>query len=164
MRRMRDARLIRLDDATLGPAVVDPNRLGGPPVRPGAIFRIMWNVPVDGELSAEDAADVALYKVSLIYRVATVPVSNLTRIPAGLQTRQMPRIAKGWDENAGAYRMILYLGQEVDQLISCRTCGKEASDDTKLKQCSRCKNALYCSSDCQKADWFSGHRGNCKTE
>ena len=39
----------------------------------------------------------------------------------------------------------------------CDACGRT---DTKLKACSRCKRAWYCSTDCQKSDW-TVHKQNC---
>lgn len=38
----------------------------------------------------------------------------------------------------------------------CSNCGKTES----LKRCSRCRESIYCSVDCQKADWKRRHKGN----
>eukprot|EP00123_Amoebidium_parasiticum_P006989 comp17802_c0_seq1/m.17874 comp17802_c0_seq1/g.17874 ORF comp17802_c0_seq1/g.17874 comp17802_c0_seq1/m.17874 type:complete len:341 (-) comp17802_c0_seq1:469-1491(-) len=35
----------------------------------------------------------------------------------------------------------------------CFTCGKSAEKDTKLLACGRCRDAYYCSADCQKNHW-----------
>jgi hypothetical protein len=32
---------------------------------------------------------------------------------------------------------------------------------TKLLRCTRCKIALYCNKECQKADWKRGHKKEC---
>ena len=39
-------------------------------------------------------------------------------------------------------------------------CGKHV-DTKKLLKCSRCLSVKYCSPDCQKADWRSGHKFKC---
>ena len=40
----------------------------------------------------------------------------------------------------------------------CDVCGKEEN----TKACSRCRKAFYCSVECQKKDWVSGHKSVCK--
>jgi splicing suppressor protein 51 len=42
----------------------------------------------------------------------------------------------------------------------CKKCECLETDYIKMKQCSRCKSALYCSRECQKADW-KGHKKIC---
>lgn len=44
--------------------------------------------------------------------------------------------------------------------VQCDTCGQKFPY-TKMKKCSRCRKATYCSVDCQKADW-ENHRTSCK--
>ena len=44
---------------------------------------------------------------------------------------------------------------------SCNACGKAASGATAFLRCSACKQAWYCSADCQKAAW-KGHKKACK--
>ncbi|KAG1816482.1 uncharacterized protein BJ212DRAFT_1271715 [Suillus subaureus] len=46
----------------------------------------------------------------------------------------------------------------------CGSCGKEenASDNTHLRLCSRCRHTPYCGEDCQKKAWAAGHKANCK--
>ncbi|XP_013599821.1 PREDICTED: ubiquitin carboxyl-terminal hydrolase 19-like [Brassica oleracea var. oleracea] len=39
----------------------------------------------------------------------------------------------------------------------CSVCGKLST-----KKCSRCKSVRYCSAECQKSDWNSGHKLQCK--
>lgn len=43
---------------------------------------------------------------------------------------------------------------------SCRTCGRRGTVAAPLKYCARCRDVLYCSRDCQVADWPT-HRGSC---
>ncbi|KAF2120360.1 hypothetical protein BDV96DRAFT_595904 [Lophiotrema nucula] len=42
----------------------------------------------------------------------------------------------------------------------CTTCHKEPSPSTPLKACANCKTTLYCSRECQKADW-KHHKHTC---
>lgn len=42
----------------------------------------------------------------------------------------------------------------------CSACGKLESGATKLKQCARCKAAMYCSRECQVAAWPT-HKAGC---
>jgi hypothetical protein len=47
---------------------------------------------------------------------------------------------------------------------TCDHCGKAQSQGrgaAKLKACSGCKTVLYCSKECQKADWKGGHKAVC---
>jgi uncharacterized protein with PIN domain len=56
---------------------------------------------------------------------------------------------------------------------NCWNCGKTAAQVAAaaggagggLKRCSRCKRAVYCSTDCQKVHWKSGgHRDMCEQQ
>ena len=42
---------------------------------------------------------------------------------------------------------------------SCNTCYEKNKD---LFRCSRCKEALYCSKECQQIDWLKRHRAGCR--
>ena len=44
--------------------------------------------------------------------------------------------------------------------VECDTCGRKFPY-TKMKKCSSCRNATYCSVDCQRVDWQS-HKYGCK--
>jgi hypothetical protein len=44
--------------------------------------------------------------------------------------------------------------------VTCDTC-KKRSSYTKMKKCSRCRNATYCSVECQKQDW-NRHKQECQ--
>nr|VWP01589.1 Mevalonyl-coenzyme A hydratase sidH (EC (Siderophore biosynthesis protein H) [Ganoderma boninense] len=52
------------------------------------------------------------------------------------------------------------LGVVSSSLVRCKKCAKEESDAVKLRMCSRCKTASYCSEACQKGDWRS-HKLQC---
>ncbi|GKU87462.1 hypothetical protein SLEP1_g1857 [Rubroshorea leprosula] len=41
--------------------------------------------------------------------------------------------------------------------LSCVVCGNHGT-----KVCSRCKSVRYCSPECQRTHWNSGHRTECK--
>ncbi|CAA7267050.1 unnamed protein product [Cyclocybe aegerita] len=43
----------------------------------------------------------------------------------------------------------------------CASCGKPAARDVQLKQCSGCRQVLYCSPDHQKAHWKTLHKKQC---
>ncbi|KAI9907953.1 hypothetical protein PsorP6_003808 [Peronosclerospora sorghi] len=47
--------------------------------------------------------------------------------------------------------------EKRDAAVRCRVC-KESS----TLVCSRCKDARYCGSDCQKQDWKTSHKQKCK--
>lgn len=51
---------------------------------------------------------------------------------------------------------------KIDNYVrACQKCGKEESKDgPELMRCARCRNAMYCGVECQKADWKS-HKGYC---
>lgn len=37
----------------------------------------------------------------------------------------------------------------------------EGSDESSLRKCAACKNARYCSKECQVQDWRAGHKQTC---
>ena len=51
---------------------------------------------------------------------------------------------------------------------ACRRCKKREPDDAtqgqKFKRCSRCRDAYYCSPECQSADWKRYHKLQCAVE
>ena len=53
-----------------------------------------------------------------------------------------------------------YRRERKAKQVTCDTC-KKRSSYTKMKKCSRCRNATYCSVECQKKDW-NRHRLDCK--
>lgn len=44
----------------------------------------------------------------------------------------------------------------------CSFCSAPESNLRKHKFCSACKQAFYCSTDCQKYDWAKKHKNECK--
>lgn len=54
-------------------------------------------------------------------------------------------------------------GDKAEYVYACNNCGKQESENDggpKLLRCSRCKTALYCSAECQRAAWGK-HRREC---
>lgn len=49
-----------------------------------------------------------------------------------------------------------------DPLTTCARCGTEAPEGQQLKVCGRCKQAKYCSKECQRAHWGGMHRMACQ--
>lgn len=49
---------------------------------------------------------------------------------------------------------------EVKRTLVCLSCGAQGSEKKALKKCARCKDALYCSKECQTKDWPQ-HRRKC---
>ena len=49
---------------------------------------------------------------------------------------------------------------EIDKIV-CTLCHRRSEKDTKMKKCSRCLTAYYCSLDCQKTHWKE-HKKVCK--
>ena len=49
---------------------------------------------------------------------------------------------------------------------ACACCGitNKKKAPVKLQVCSRCKTTYYCSAECQKEDWQSGHKDTCKAQ
>ncbi|KAJ7061857.1 hypothetical protein C8F01DRAFT_146986 [Mycena amicta] len=56
---------------------------------------------------------------------------------------------------------------DTGTLSSMRACDNAecgvVGDKRQLKRCAGCRDAWFCSRECQKADWRHGHRKNCKT-
>lgn len=46
--------------------------------------------------------------------------------------------------------------------ISCKKCGVKEVENAKFKACGQCKNASYCSKECQTEHWHAYHRDHCK--
>ena len=49
-----------------------------------------------------------------------------------------------------------------DAYKKCSFCAAPESELRKHKLCSACKQAFYCSPDCQKYDWQKKHKLECK--
>jgi len=45
---------------------------------------------------------------------------------------------------------------------SCSYCGNPPEPETALQRCGGCKFESYCSTECQRRDWLSGHKQQCK--
>eukprot|EP00984_Skeletonema_dohrnii_P028597 scaffold18652_cov83-Skeletonema_dohrnii-CCMP3373.AAC.1 len=53
------------------------------------------------------------------------------------------------------------LKSAAEMMMCCACCGIAEGDDIKLKTCTACKSARYCSVKCQK-DHRPKHKGACK--
>ncbi|KZV89011.1 hypothetical protein EXIGLDRAFT_772158 [Exidia glandulosa HHB12029] len=51
--------------------------------------------------------------------------------------------------------------REHYEMQQCHQCWKRKSEGASLLVCAKCKSALYCSKECQKAAW-PGHKDHCK--
>ena len=47
------------------------------------------------------------------------------------------------------------------EMHHCSCCGRMASEDVILMKCSACKAVVYCTLECQKKDWKTGHKQKC---
>lgn len=45
--------------------------------------------------------------------------------------------------------------------ILCKLCAKAPDESTTFFVCSACRGVHYCSKECQRADWKSGHKSEC---
>jgi hypothetical protein len=52
--------------------------------------------------------------------------------------------------------------KNADLVKKCSFCTAPESDIRKHKVCSACKQAFYCTADCQKYDWQKKHKNECK--
>ncbi|KAI0648346.1 hypothetical protein C8Q79DRAFT_570451 [Trametes meyenii] len=50
----------------------------------------------------------------------------------------------------------------VIDLRTCYKCGKGPQEGCKLRKCSGCSSAMYCSRECQKAAWSAHNRSSCR--
>ena len=74
---------------------------------------------------------------------------------------------KNWDVSDACPSDIMKEFQAIRNATQARmskmkdTCAYCGSKDTRYKKCAGCKAASYCSIDCQKLDWKSGHKKSC---
>lgn len=70
--------------------------------------------------------------------------------------------SEGKDKAKGIRKIIRGVGYSDDK-DSCDYCLKQESEEVKLRRCSQCVVARYCSAECQLADWKSGvHKKRCR--
>ncbi|KAI9031187.1 hypothetical protein DFJ74DRAFT_702213 [Hyaloraphidium curvatum] len=50
---------------------------------------------------------------------------------------------------------------DIDPLESCDQCRQTVEEGHTLRRCARCRVAVYCGPDCQRAAWNDGHRDAC---
>ena len=51
---------------------------------------------------------------------------------------------------------------QINFLPACNHCKRLTAKFDQLKKCSRCKSVLYCSKECQIADWSPHHKAICR--
>ena len=51
---------------------------------------------------------------------------------------------------------------QINFLPACNRCKRLTAKFDQLKKCGRCQSALYCSKECQIADWDPHHKANCR--
>jgi ubiquitin C-terminal hydrolase len=125
-------------------------------------------VPLIGQLSMVSATLSALAKIPVaqlqlcaVFEGKIVAKNNTDRIerfPSGAQIVAVVRQSKSM------MIAVVQFEKKVVSSANCKVCGKLEIDILpvpKLKACSKCANAFYCSPDCQRADW-GVHKRVCK--
>ena len=127
-------------------------------------------VPRIGQFSAIHAALSALTKVPVAKLAVHIFIDAEYKTPT--PTARIEKIA-------GDVRLVALVKQDKVQLrrvlqftqtqtvgTECKVCGTLETDmECKLKACSKCKHAHYCSSECQVLDWKEkGHKKECKKQ
>lgn len=59
------------------------------------------------------------------------------------------------------FKKTVWKEESSQEMGHCMCCGKEACEDVVLMKCSACKAVVYCSSECQRKDWKTGHKQKC---
>ena len=81
-------------------------------------------------------------------------------------------IAKGHDVEESMLKLLDHLAEDIDKYLTCdnASCGKGTTSGVgstkrtmKLRVCGGCKQAHYCSKECQTEDWKQRHKHVCKT-
>jgi hypothetical protein len=102
--------------------------------------------------------EVALKRFAAAARSAFGPesaeVAKAQRLLASFQTRLKPVSEKPATAEQASFFSPLGM--------RCWSQGCRQSSSVSLMNCARCRIALYCSVDCQKTDWNSGHKAQCK--
>lgn len=50
----------------------------------------------------------------------------------------------------------------VEDVPECAQCGEPETESRKLSHCSRCKQVMYCTRECQRKAWKAGHKNACR--
>ena len=59
------------------------------------------------------------------------------------------------------FKKTVWRKESSQEMNHCMCCGRVACEDVVLMKCSACKAVVYCSSECQRKDWKTGHKQKC---
>ncbi|TEB27153.1 hypothetical protein FA13DRAFT_960910 [Coprinellus micaceus] len=91
-------------------------------------------------------------------RPLSLELEKLVKFPDALQawTFLLDRLSKG----AEAYKALQTRPKfSLCDSFACTLSGRVVGDSS--KQCSTCRSVLYCSQECQRADWWERHHREC---
>ena len=92
---------------------------------------------------------------------ASEKVKNASEKVKNAQARQLEEDAKKTVNLGARSKTAGHAQTRAHQYCSNPKCLKALTKDVKVKQCSRCKTARYCSRECQRVHWKIGHRQMC---
>jgi carboxypeptidase C (cathepsin A) len=94
-------------------------------------------------LRAKMAARVALEKANM---------ENFEKLSQEDQEKLIRQLAKEANADSSAHRQCANV-----------VCDKKEEEPGSFKRCGRCQRVSYCSRECQKEHWKTGHRAVCKS-
>ena len=125
-------------------------------------FWTIHGLETAAQVFLENAGDVNVEQERELLNALGVYLNFYQALPGVPETTAVAN--NGETIKSAAKRVDALLGSLQDRLgdpvMPCKVCGKCARGFP-LKRCSRCKQAYYCSQDCQKVNWPS-HKRACK--
>ncbi|KAJ7623879.1 hypothetical protein DFH06DRAFT_1305292 [Mycena polygramma] len=138
---------------------------------------IMHSIVVCG--GAEDLESSALWELmTVVLPAATVYHTVLVQLQPWLLEPDQFATSPAFEQTAMYHHWLYFGGLAMERIdvMNDRTedyhPSRKACDNmecglirekTEFKQCSHCHGVYYCSTDCQKRDWRSGHRDTCNS-